>query len=424
MKLFKNFKKDKVKLPPIEKSFPDSPQPPPPIAKSRFWPSSWSNHALSKLIVNFLIVGGLLTVITWSQADRLNIFSNQDQLQDRSPTFQPLDALSSSVTAYSLASLVGFRETTWLESQAHNSRISNISGSGFPIVAKPAVINSTTRTKQDIAQYVVSAGDTVISLADDFGVSPDSIRWSNDLKGNSLTVGKTILIPPPGLNGIVHQVKSSDTYRSLSQKYSFSKNSLVNFNDLTDLDSLPIGEFIFIPNARLVGSRGTPSFIAKQIETDNPSAYVKVKAGDVLGRMGNTGWSTGPHLHLEIYSGRQRYNPWAFINQHRLTWPVDQKIRRVTQVYHSGHRGLDIGDASYGRRPVNILAVADGQIIKRGCFWPTSRRWSTFGVLIDHGNYHSLYIHLQAPNNPKYTACSINRRTSYGAKSIDYSITE
>lgn len=37
--------------------------------------------------------------------------------------------------------------------------------------------------------------------------------------------------------------------------------------------------------------------------------WARVKQGDVIGRVGNTGRSTGPHLHYEVYQGKRLVNP-------------------------------------------------------------------------------------------------------------------
>ena len=38
-----------------------------------------------------------------------------------------------------------------------------------------------------------------------------------------------------------------------------------------------------------------------------------VSKGDVLGVRGNTGRSTGPHLHFEVRSGGVRQNPFSYL---------------------------------------------------------------------------------------------------------------
>jgi len=46
-----------------------------------------------------------------------------------------------------------------------------------------------------------------------------------------------------------------------------------------------------------------------------------VKAGDVIGRIGNTGQSDGEHLHLEIFINGERVNPLLYIEDYRRGLP-------------------------------------------------------------------------------------------------------
>jgi len=38
----------------------------------------------------------------------------------------------------------------------------------------------------------------------------------------------------------------------------------------------------------------------------------RVNQGDIIGYVGSTGWSTGPHLHYEVHENGQKIDPLAF----------------------------------------------------------------------------------------------------------------
>jgi len=45
----------------------------------------------------------------------------------------------------------------------------------------------------------------------------------------------------------------------------------------------------------------------------------QVRAGDQIATMGNRGYSTGPHLHFEVWSGSgQKINPLTWLREHGI----------------------------------------------------------------------------------------------------------
>lgn len=47
-----------------------------------------------------------------------------------------------------------------------------------------------------IVDYIVEPGDTLAQISLLFNISPNAIRWANNLNTNILTPGRTLVIPP------------------------------------------------------------------------------------------------------------------------------------------------------------------------------------------------------------------------------------
>ena len=112
-------------------------------------------------------------------------------------------------------------------------------------LAKPQIVSTDARTRQDIIKYTAKKNDTVSSLARQFGITSDSIRWANDISGDSLSVGDKLEIPP--VSGLLYEVGANDTATSLAEKYNANADQIVSFND-AELTGLVEGMRIVIPD--------------------------------------------------------------------------------------------------------------------------------------------------------------------------------
>lgn len=110
-------------------------------------------------------------------------------------------------------------------------------------ISKPQIIQPTAAIR-DITTYVAKEGDTTTSVAAAYGVSVETIRWANNLTGDSLDEGKTLTIPP--VDGVVYTVKSGDTAKELAETYKADESRIISFNDL-EITGLSEGTKIVIP---------------------------------------------------------------------------------------------------------------------------------------------------------------------------------
>lgn len=173
----------------------------------------------------------------------------------------PRDRVSSADIAVNVARVVGLPETNSVTNHADsvNAAASTVDADSG-VVAKPQVISSGLPSKYDIQFYTTKAGDTISSIAAKFGVSSDSVRWSNNLSGDSVAVGVKLVLPPPGVSGIVYTVQSGDTPASLAEKFNADKSLIISFND-AELSGLKPGERIIIPDGVLTATTAAVSTV-------------------------------------------------------------------------------------------------------------------------------------------------------------------
>lgn len=145
---------------------------------------------------------------------------------------------------------------------------------------KPQIVGSVV-TNRSITTYTVKDGDTIDSIAANFKISKDTIKWANDLVYDGLSTGKELRILP--IDGIAYTVKSGDTADSLATKYKVDKTRLVVYNDL-DVSGLVVGNEIILPGGILPDTE-KPGYVAPVVQT----VYY---AGTGTGFGGNT-WNIG-----------------------------------------------------------------------------------------------------------------------------------
>lgn len=204
------------------------------------------------------------------------------------------------------------------------------------------LISEKPRAQVEI--YRVRKGDTLGGIAEKFGVSVDTIKWANNLKGEKLSIDQELKIPP--VTGIVHKVKPGETIYSLSKFYKTDPQKIINFpfNDFADLDtfSLNVGQTLIIPDGVI------PE--AKPIATAVPIS-------PALGLAGGTG---------------------------ELAWPAGGNITQRPVWYHMA---LDIANQA----GPGIAAAADGKVIL------VERQRYGYGwhIILEHGGgLSTLYAHL------------------------------
>lgn len=120
---------------------------------------------------------------------------------------------------------------------------------------------------QESGFYTVKKGDTLYTIARNYGVTVNEIKDANNLSSNNLTIGMTLMIPDSQDMDTdtenYYIVQAGDTLYKIASKYNMTVNELKALNNLTS-NNLSIGQRL------------------KVLESENSGNTYVVKPGDSL----------------------------------------------------------------------------------------------------------------------------------------------
>jgi len=173
-----------------------------------------------------------------------------------------------------------------------------------------AVAAARRGTTDQISVYEVRPGDTLSEIGEMYGVSANTIKWGNDLKG-PITPGQRLVILP--ITGVSHAVVKGDTVASIAKKYGADADEIRAFNEILG-DKLAVGQVVIVPDGEIatVQSGGGSSGSAPSRVGIGRGVAASAQSGGILLRRPVAGVKTqGIHGHNGIDIGAPAGAPVA-----------------------------------------------------------------------------------------------------------------
>lgn len=179
--------------------------------------------------------------------------------------------------------------------------------------------------------YATKSGDTVQSIAEKYSISADRLIETNGLLATELAPDKTLFLPDAKLPTAVLREISGDLFRwpvrgVITSWFSWrrdpfsGKNSFHNGLDI----GVPMGTPIGAGMEGTVSETGYSPIMGKYVILQHSGGWKTLYAhmssisvqegkyvsrGGRIGLSGNTGYSTGPHVHFSVFKNGKAVNP-------------------------------------------------------------------------------------------------------------------
>ncbi len=219
-------------------------------------------------------------------------------------------------------------------------------------------------TRDQVVTYVVREGDSLATIAQYFGLHPNTIVWANSLpNGDLIFPGQHLAILPT--DGVMVTVGDGDTVASLADKYGVDAKDILDYplNGLGSGGTLRTGQQVMIPGGAPPAPPPpppAPPAPAPQVQTASAApAQSQPAPAAPQAATGSFIWPTNGTI-------TQYFGPTSF-------W-----MEPAYAGYAHFHQGLDIANSAY----TPIVAADSGTVVFAG--WNTSGYG--YAVSINHGN--------------------------------------
>lgn len=211
------------------------------------------------------------------------------------------------------------------------------------------------RTRDEVIMHKVLPGETLESIAKEYKVTVDSIKYVNNMEDEDMIKPSQELTILP-VTGVLHEVASGETLESIAEKWKVPAQAIVNINWLDAPYTVSSGQKLVIPNAE----------IPKPVQESAPEA---------------TGLALSPQPSTSAPS--QSSAPTAGTG--KFLFPTSGSI---TQYFSYYHNGIDIGTMT----STPPIWAADSGVVTFAGWWNGGGGYS---VWVDHGNgYVTQYAHM------------------------------
>jgi murein DD-endopeptidase MepM/ murein hydrolase activator NlpD len=240
----------------------------------------------------------------------------------------------------------------------------------------------TAQTNGAISQYTVKDGDSLSQIAQNFGVSVNTILWANNITNKSTIKPGTVLVILP-VSGVQHTVRSGETLSSIAKKFGADSNDVAQFNGLSADGALAAGSTIIIPGGELPATKTAPKISKTKKKTASTlpaNLSVDVSASDTSSSDGSGATNYSDATNNPYKGGSGASHKGFFTN------PVPGAL--LTQSIH-GWNGVDLG----AHTGTSIVAAAAGTVLlARTGGW--NGGYGDYVIIDNGGGIETLYAHM------------------------------